>query len=110
MGAPYSSHHLCLSCRVAVKIRPSEHGRRCPRCRAPMIDAGRCLAVPPKRDRDAWRALTAVLDAGLRFHSTCCQGCGPGFRPRSAADVRRRRILAWRNAIPLRQALTDLDL
>lgn len=57
-----------------------------------MRDAGTNLAVPRRRDDSAWRALTAVLDAGLNFHSRCeCCQDGPGYRPRAWAEVRRLR-------------------
>ncbi|GES29203.1 hypothetical protein AB0G60_24270 [Streptomyces angustmyceticus] len=57
-----------------------DHGRtgpgRCPQCRAELIDAGADLAVPKRRDNAGWRALEAVLRAGLTFHDGCC-GTGP---------------------------------
>lgn len=56
-----------------------------------MRDAGINLAVPPRRDTSGWRALTAMLDAGLTFTSRCCScQVGAGYRPRTAAQLRNR--------------------
>ncbi|MFJ7098110.1 hypothetical protein ACIQWL_49340 [Streptomyces mirabilis] len=57
-----------------------------------MINAGFDLAVPRRRDKSAWEALEATLRAGLTFHSCGCGG--PGYRPRSTAEVRERRRAA----------------
>lgn len=85
-----SSHFVCLPCRVSYK-KTAGYGRRlrdvCPRCGGQLLSAGSALAVPPRRDRAAWRALAAVLTAGLRFRQDCC-GCGPGYRPRTPREVR----------------------
>ncbi|MFC3994905.1 hypothetical protein ACFOVU_03205 [Nocardiopsis sediminis] len=91
----YKCHFVCLTCRVAFK--QAEHGasgHRCPQCRTPMIDAGPDLAVPPRRDTRAWRALEATLRAGITFHSCGCGG--PGYRPKSWPEVRERREAARR--------------
>lgn len=68
-----------------------------------MIDAGYDLAVPRRRDTRGWRALEAVLQAGLTFHSCGCDG--PGFRPRTPAEVRERRSAAARLQLPEAEAL-----
>ncbi|MFC4562041.1 hypothetical protein ACFO4E_09255 [Nocardiopsis mangrovi] len=59
-----------------------------------MTDAGPDLAVPPRRDTRAWRALEATLRAGITFHSCGCGG--PGYRPRTWPQVRERREAARR--------------
>jgi hypothetical protein len=72
-----------------------------------MIDAGRDFAVPQRTDRDAWRALAVVLNAGLDFHSCGCGGMG--FRPRTPAQVRERLNVAGQTGIPAREALSLYD-
>ncbi|MGI5350756.1 hypothetical protein ACQEU8_21640 [Streptomyces sp. CA-250714] len=63
--------------------------------------------MPPRRDRDGWRALAAVLDAGLRFHATCaCCNDGPGHRPRTMREVRECLEVADRTGLPLAKVLT----
>jgi hypothetical protein len=103
-GTTYKHHYVCLACRSSVKhewVPEREH--RCPRCRAVLVDAGYDLAVPPRRDESAWTALTATLRAGITFHSCGCGG--PGFRPRTSAQVRERRAAARRLAVPQDVAL-----
>jgi len=108
--ASYKHHFVCLACRSSFK-RDRVDGREqpCPRCGAAMIDAGYDLAVPRRRDVAGWKALGVVLRAGLTFHSCGCGG--PGFRPRTPAQVRARRIAAVRLGVPLREALqrTEVD-
>ncbi|MBP0448393.1 hypothetical protein J5Y04_02345 [Kitasatospora sp. RG8] len=101
-------HFVCLPCRVSVKRRAAPGHDRCPRCRGQLIDAGQDLAVPKRRDDAGWRALTAVLAAGVTFHSRCCYG--PGWRPRTPREVRERLALAGRGGIPVAEAITTRDL
>ncbi|MBB4935060.1 hypothetical protein F4561_005954 [Lipingzhangella halophila] len=72
-----------------------------------MTDAGSNLAVPRRGDRDAWDALATVLRSGLTFHSCGCSG--PGYRPRTRAEVRDRLAVARRQDIPVRDALARPD-
>ncbi|MEU7576956.1 deoxyxylulose-5-phosphate synthase [Streptomyces sp. NPDC041068] len=103
------THYVCLDCRQGFK-RESTGPSPCPSCAAPMIDAGEQLAVPPRRDTDAWQALAAVLDAGLRFHPACrCCGDGPGYRPRTMREVRDREEVAARTGRPLAEVLAEAD-
>ncbi|MFG2531165.1 hypothetical protein [Streptomyces sp. NPDC048516] len=107
----YSSrmHFVCLGCRAAWKKTVTSRGPgRCPQCRAELIDAGADLAVPRRRDTAGWRALEAVLRAGLTFHGGCC-GTGPGYRPRTPREVRERLALAGRTGMPLNKALAVAD-
>jgi hypothetical protein len=86
-GTRYKTHYVCLPCRASFKVDfDPERERPCLHCRLPMIDAGRDFAVPQRTDRDAWRALAVVFNAGLDFHSCGCGGMG--FRPRTPAQVR----------------------
>ena len=104
----YRSRLVCLECRSAFKKAGGpDDGDRCPRCRAVLVNAGRDLAVPPRRDTAGWRALEAVLRSGLTFHSCGCGG--PGYRPRDWAEVRERLTAAERLGIPLRTALARPD-
>lgn len=106
----YKRHFVCLTCRSSFKRDwQDEHEQPCPCCGAAMIDAGQDLAVPRRRDAAGWKALSVVLKAGLTFHSCGCGG--PGFRPRTPAEVRARQIAAVRLGIPLQEALqlTEVD-
>lgn len=106
--AHYKAHYVCLRCRRTTKLElSSEHERLCSTCRLPMIGVGRDFAAPRRTDRAAWRALTVVLNAGLDFHSCGCDG--PGFRPRTPAQVRERLRAASRAEIPAREALSLHD-
>ncbi|TDQ01040.1 hypothetical protein [Labedaea rhizosphaerae] len=104
----YKMHYVCLPCRVSAKyewLPTREH--RCPRCGAPMITAGFDFAAPPKRDESGWRALEATLNAGIKFLTCGCSG--PGYRPRTSAQVRERRAAAERLGIPEEAALTRAE-
>ncbi|MFD8482744.1 hypothetical protein [Kitasatospora sp. NPDC059673] len=104
-----SRHFVCLACRASCKKRSEPRGvHHCPRCRGELIDAGHDLAVPPRRDTAGWRALTALLNAGVTFHSSCCDG--PGWRPRTPGEVRTRLAASAGTGIPVSTALTTLDL
>lgn len=107
-ATPYKPHFVCLACGSSFKqspLPPREHP--CPRCRTPMINAGFDLAIPRRRDKNAWEALGATLRAGLTFHSCGCGG--PGYRPRSTAEVRERRRAAKRLGLPEQPALKRYD-
>ncbi|WP_031012282.1 hypothetical protein [Streptomyces sp. NRRL F-5727] len=105
MGVRRSSY-VCLPCRGSYK-QGSEHGHehRCPRCGEPMIGVGTAFQPPRRRDDEGWRVLSVLLHAGVRFHTSCCQGCGPGYRPRTLAEVKARVAYARRTAVPLAEAL-----
>ncbi|MGP4109524.1 hypothetical protein ACTWP5_01230 [Streptomyces sp. 4N509B] len=103
-----NSHYVCLPCRSAFKRSPRpEREHPCPRCGRPMTDAGFDLAMPRRRDDAGWRTLAAVLRSGLTFHSCGCEG--PGFRPRSWAEVRERQLAAEQLGVPEREALARWD-
>lgn len=73
-----------------------------------MIGAGSDLAVPAHADVEGWRVLTILLDHGIRFEPTCCDG--PGWRPTRLRDVRHRLALADRSGVPAADALVCRDL
>ncbi|MDF2256430.1 deoxyxylulose-5-phosphate synthase [Streptantibioticus ferralitis] len=90
---PRRSHFVCLPRRVSVKKAPERQqagAGGCPRRGGELIDVGTAFAAPRRADTAAWRALSAVLYAGLRFHSSDCMGSGPGYRPRTPREVRIR--------------------
>ncbi|MEU4690958.1 hypothetical protein [Actinoplanes sp. NPDC023714] len=68
-----------------------------------MLPAGHDFAAPRRRDRSGWAAVAAVLGAGLRYDGFETCGCGryPQYRPRTSAQVRRRRRIAARRGIPM---------
>ncbi len=106
------SHFVCVSCRASWKKQTGrvDRGDVCPRCAGPLVDAGIQLAVPRKRDTAGWRALEAVLAAGLRFNPSCI-GCmdGPGYRPRTPREVRERLAHAAATGVPVAEALACQD-
>ncbi|MFE4975850.1 hypothetical protein ACFRAR_27565 [Kitasatospora sp. NPDC056651] len=64
--------------------------------------------MPKRSDTAGWRALTALLNAGVTFHSGCCDG--PGWRPRTPREVRERLTAAAGTGVPLKAALTTVDI
>ncbi|KAA6221304.1 deoxyxylulose-5-phosphate synthase [Streptomyces albofaciens JCM 4342] len=94
---PAKTSYVCLPCRASYKqSHPGrhDHGRVCPRCAEPLIHVGSAFAAPKRRDVAGWRVLSVLLNAGVRFHKSCCGG--PGYRPRTLAEVRER--MAWARA------------
>jgi hypothetical protein len=57
----------------------------------PLIRVGAAFAAPRRRDTAAWRTLSVLLHAGVRFHMGCC---GPGYRPRALHEVCERMAYA----------------
>ncbi|MFF7177015.1 deoxyxylulose-5-phosphate synthase [Streptomyces sp. NPDC008121] len=101
--------YVCLPCRASYKqAYGPERERRCPRCAKAMIHAGSAFAAPRRRDTDAWRALSVVLNAGIRFHKSCCGG--PGWRPRTVREIKERTLYAHRTGEPLARALLRWQL
>ncbi|WP_412074890.1 deoxyxylulose-5-phosphate synthase [Streptomyces xanthophaeus] len=98
--------YVCLPCRASYK-QPHDRDRRriCPRCAEPLVHVGSAFAAPRRRDTEAWRTLSVLLNAGVRFHKSCCGG--PGYRPRT---LRERMAYARRTGTPFAQALVLRDL
>ncbi|MEU2264576.1 deoxyxylulose-5-phosphate synthase [Streptomyces sp. NPDC019645] len=102
--------YVCLPCRARYK-QPYDRDREqrsCPRCAEPLIHVGSAFAAPPRRDTAAWRTLSVLLHAGVRFHKSCCGG--PGFRPRTLREVRERTAFARRTGEPFARALVRPDV
>ncbi|MFB4292949.1 hypothetical protein ACBI99_35280 [Nonomuraea sp. ATR24] len=95
---------VCLPCRASYK-QPYVGGseRRCPRCAGVLIHVGTAFAAPRRRDVAAWRVLSVLLHAGVRFPRSCCGG--PGYRPRTLGEVKARMVYARRTGEPFAQAL-----
>ncbi len=76
-----------------------------------MLFAGHDFAAPARRDASGWAAVSAVLNAGLRYEGFEPCGCGhePKYRPRTRAQIRRRLRLAARADIPVAEALAIRD-
>lgn len=93
----YKVHYVCVACRRSFK-RPWQPGHEppCPRCARPTRYAGHDFAAPRRGDERRWRAVAAVLEAGLRYEGFEPCGCGrdPKPRPRTGAEVRARRLAA----------------
>ncbi|MFD7901362.1 hypothetical protein ACFV4G_03870 [Kitasatospora sp. NPDC059747] len=101
-------HYVCVSCRVSMKRHGAPGRDGCPRCGGQLTDAGHDLEVPGKRDDAGWRALTALLGAGVTFHSSCCDG--PGWRPRTPREVRERLAASRGTGLSAAAALTTRDV
>lgn len=102
--------YVCLPCWASYK-QPHDRDRpqrTCPRCAEPLIHVGSAFAAPRRRDTAAWRTLSVLLHAGVRFHMGCC--CGPGYRPRTLREVRERMTYAERTGEPIATALTRPDV
>lgn len=107
---PAKTSYVCLPCRASYKQPPDrERQRTCPRCTRDLIHAGSAFAPPPRRDVAAWRTLSVLLNAGVRFHKDCCFG-GPGYRPRTLSEVRERMTYARRTGVPFAEALVLREL
>ncbi|MFC0598054.1 deoxyxylulose-5-phosphate synthase [Streptomyces palmae] len=106
---PAKTSYVCLPCRGSYK-QPyvGEWQRICPRCAEPLVHVGSAFAAPPRRDTAAWRTLSVLLNAGVRFHKGCCGG--PGYRPRTLREVRERMTYARRTGEPFAKALTRFDI
>lgn len=104
---PAKTTYVCLPCRASYKRRHDGDGHRPqrirPRCTEPLIPVGSAFAAPPRRDVAAWRTLSVLLHAGVRFPMGCCDG--PGYRPRTLREVRERMAHARRTGEPFAQAL-----
>ncbi|MFC9737199.1 deoxyxylulose-5-phosphate synthase [Streptomyces noursei] len=108
---PGKTSYVCLPCRASYKQpHPGHcaHVRVCPRCAEPQIHVGSAFAAPKRRDASAWRALSVLLHAGVRFHKSCCGG--PGYRPRTLREVRERMVYAQTTGEPFAQVLVRREL
>ncbi|WP_432037602.1 deoxyxylulose-5-phosphate synthase [Streptomyces cucumeris] len=107
---PAKSSWVCLPCRASYK-QPGDFRhpeRRCPRCAEPLIHVGAAFAPPPRRDTEGWRTLALLLREGIRFPMGC--SCGPGYRPRTTAEVRERMAYARYSGEPLAVALLRAEV
>ncbi|WP_282697560.1 deoxyxylulose-5-phosphate synthase [Streptomyces sp. CC208A] len=103
MGTNRTSY-VCLPCRGSYKQGyGSERERRCPRCGEVMTHVGSAFQPPRRRDDEGWRVLAVLLHAGVRFHKSCCGG--PGYRPRTLAEVKARMAVARRTGEPFAEVL-----
>lgn len=114
MGHAKTSY-VCLPCRSSYKQpypdryeRGQGRERRCPCCAGALIHAGAAFAPPKWRSTAAWRTLAVLLNAGVRFHKSCCGG--PGYRPRTLSEVRERMAFARATGEPIVQALVRPEL
>lgn len=105
------THYVCTGCRRSVKSWWARTGVVCTECRGVMVNAGPDFAAPRRRDDGRWRAVEAVLAAGLRYDGRDGCGCGadPKPRPRTSAQVRRLRRAADRAGRTRAEALALPD-
>ncbi|WP_405528670.1 deoxyxylulose-5-phosphate synthase [Streptomyces avidinii] len=101
--------YVCLPCRASYKQAYDRNRERvCPQCAQTLVHVGSAFAAPRRRDVEAWRTLSVLLHAGVRFHKSCCGG--PGYRPRTLHEVRERMAYARRTGRPFAEALVLRDL
>ncbi|MFD9422378.1 MULTISPECIES: deoxyxylulose-5-phosphate synthase [unclassified Streptomyces] len=108
---PGKTSYVCLPCRVSYKRHrpgPYDHDRVCPRCAGALVHVGSAFAAPKRRDAAAWRTLSVLLHAGVRFHAGCSDG--PGYRPRTVREVRERMSHARTTGEPFAEALIRDEL
>jgi len=110
---PSKTSYVCLPCRASYKQPYEPYGRdradrACPRCAGALIHAGSAFAAPRRRDTAAWRTLSVLLNAGIRFHKSCCGG--PGYRPRTLREVKERMAYAERTGEPFATSLLRHEL
>lgn len=68
--AAYLIAHACFACRKSFKIAPRPQQRsRCPCCAGVTHEMGRSFKAPPARNREQWRKVQALYEAGFRFFS-----------------------------------------
>ncbi|MFE9728165.1 deoxyxylulose-5-phosphate synthase [Streptomyces sp. NPDC005794] len=107
---PSKTSYVCLPCRASYK-QPYDReraDRACPRCTGALIHVGSAFAAPRRRDTAAWRTLSVLLNAGIRFHKSCCGG--PGYRPRTLREVKERMAYAERTGEPFAKSLLRYEL
>ncbi|MFJ6504076.1 deoxyxylulose-5-phosphate synthase [Streptomyces sp. NPDC091879] len=101
--------YVCLPCRASYKQSCDKDRQRiCPRCTRPLVHVGSAFAAPRRRDTAAWRTLSVLLHAGVRFHKSCCGG--PGYRPRTLREVRERMTYARRSGEPFARSLVRREV
>ncbi|MFE7045664.1 hypothetical protein ACFU9X_41565 [Streptomyces atratus] len=59
--------YVCLPCGAPYKVPHDRKKQICPRCTESLIHGGSAVAAPPPRDNAAWRMLSFLLNAGVRF-------------------------------------------
>ncbi|MFB7616272.1 deoxyxylulose-5-phosphate synthase [Kitasatospora sp. NPDC056181] len=107
------SSFVCLPCRASYKqqygdVHAGARERPCPRCTRPLVHTGSAFAAPRRRDTAAWRTLSVLLHAGVRFHK--CRCGGPHFRPRTPGEVRARMAHARRTGESFAASLVRREL
>ena len=85
--AAYRVAHACFDCRKSFKVQPGSRQAKCPNCGGPAHWMGRSFKAPAASDRDQWKKVKALYDAGFRFFSYRSQDCEPF--PARLADVQR---------------------
>ncbi len=108
---PAKTSYVCIPCRASYKQPrpgPHDHPRKCPRCTALLTHVGSAFAPPRRRDKAAWRTLSVLLHAGISFPMGC--STGPGYRPRTLAEVRERMAHARRTGEPPARALVRREV
>ncbi|MFG2588190.1 deoxyxylulose-5-phosphate synthase [Streptomyces sp. NPDC048438] len=107
---PSKTSYVCLPCRASYK-QPYDRERTdrvCPRCAEALVHVGSAFAAPRRRNTAAWRTLSVLLNAGVRFHAGCSDG--PGYRPRTLREVKERMAYAERSGEPFAESLLRREL
>jgi hypothetical protein len=82
-------HLACFSCRKVFRPTEEVFARGvCPECKKPMMSMGICFKAPRQADVRQWRKVERLYQAGYTYRwEKCCPGHGPGFRPRTLAEI-----------------------
>jgi hypothetical protein len=82
-------HHACFSCRKVFRPTGEVFARgTCPECRRPLASMGICFKAPRQADVRQWRKVEILYKQGYTYRwESCCPGHGPGFRPRTLAEI-----------------------
>jgi hypothetical protein len=82
-------HYACFTCRKVFRPTEEVFARgTCPECRRPMASMGICFKAPRQADVRQWRKVEILYKEGYTYRwESCCPGHGPGFRPRTLAEI-----------------------
>lgn len=74
-----ASSWVCTHCRLVEQFRQSDRAERprCTGCHEFLHDLGPSFTAPRRRNAKAWRAVTALLRAGVHDSSCGCGGSSP---------------------------------
>lgn len=94
-GWPYRMPYACFNCRISLKqdlmyYMDTESEPRsfvkCPNCESEMKMMGHDFQAPRKSNKNQWRKIRLLYEAGITFNSCGCEG--PGYRPKTLSEAK----------------------